>query len=95
MMADEVNQYAAEGGDTEPETAKAIKARNEALQAHKDELADIAQTVVEAQVAAQESVAKAEAALAETNFDLTTGTPVGAAEPPKPASVEKAAKAKA
>lgn len=80
-MADEVNQFAFEGGDTEPETAKVIKARNEALQALKDKNTETQQKAVEAQQEAYANQIQAEREVAIDMPDLTTGAPV---QDPKP-----------
>jgi hypothetical protein len=75
-MADEVNQKAFDGGDTEPGTAAVIKARNEALQGYNDKLRDVGQQIQAATDEGYQAGLEAEQATADDNFDLITGAPV-------------------
>lgn len=90
-MADEVNQYAFEGGDTEPETAKLIAARNAKIQELHDAsieanktIAETAQKVYETHLATTEEIMGD--AYSEPNL---TGAAVPAtAEAPKKAAAK-------
>src|SRR5262245_56349304 len=75
-MADEVNQFAFDGGDTEKETGAIIKARNEALQGYNDKLKDVGQQIQTATDEGYQAALEAEQATADDNFDLITGAPV-------------------
>ena len=68
---DEVNEYAKAGGDTEPETAAAIKARNDALEAYNEKVGEVEKKLADAKQEAQEAHAQLEADLAEQTPELT------------------------
>ena len=80
-MADEVNQYAFEGGDTEAETAAEIKKRNEALQTYSDKNNELFTEIGDKQNEVYAAAVEAEKQVAESTNALVTGEPVGGAEP--------------
>ncbi|HET9666959.1 MAG TPA: hypothetical protein VFP09_09395 [Desertimonas sp.] len=74
---DEVTQYAFEGGDTEAETAKEIKRRNEALQTLSDKNREVQQKAADAQQEAYENAVAAERETFESVGQVAlTGQPV-------------------
>lgn len=73
---DEVNQYAFEGGDTEPGTAAEIKKRNEALQTLTDKQNEVQAKAAEAVQEAYDNQIAAEREVAESMNALVTGDPV-------------------
>lgn len=75
-MADEVNQFAFEGGDTEAATAAEIKRRNEALQDLTAKQNEVAATLAEANQTAYDNQIAAEREVAESTNALVTGEPV-------------------
>lgn len=84
-MADEVNKAAFEGGDTGPKEKAAIKERNEALQKHNDEMAEIGQKLQEAHTEAYDSGIAAEKTVAESTQALVTGAAIGESDKPSAA----------
>lgn len=89
-MADEVNQYAFDGGDTEPETASIIKERNTALQDLSDKYRDVHQKVQEARQEGYDAAVEAENKVYEDKPELVSGEPV-ATPPPEPEATGTAA----
>jgi hypothetical protein len=85
MAFEDANEKAFEGGDTEPETAKIIHQRNQALQTLSDKVQESQQKAAEAQQEAYDAAKEAEAATAEEDYDLITGAPVITA-PEQPAA---------
>jgi len=75
-MADEVNQFAHEGGDTEPETAAAIKARNEASDAMAEETRKHNEALAAARQEHADKMAELEAKAMEETPEILTGAPV-------------------
>ena len=76
-MADEVNQYAFEGGDTEEETKAEIQKRNEALQTLADKNREVMEKVAEAQQEAYDNAVEAERETFESVGQAAlTGQPV-------------------
>jgi hypothetical protein len=76
-MADEVNQYAFEGGDTEEATAAEIKKRNEALQSLAEKNTETQATLKEAEQKAYDDAVAAERETFESVGQVAlTGQPV-------------------
>lgn len=85
---DEVLEYANKGGDTEPETAKLIEARNKALQDLADKQREAGKARDDAHQAALQDALDAEAAVAGSEEPNLSGAPV---PPTAPAAPQKAA----
>ena len=75
-MADEVNQYAFEGGDTEKETAAEIRKRNEALQTLAEKNRETMQKAADARQEAYDDSIKTERDTMEQHGEALTGAPV-------------------
>lgn len=76
MTFEDANVKAFEGGDTEPETAKIIHQRNQALEEHKDKLVAAGQKMEEARQDMLDAHDEAEAQAWEEGEPDLTGAPV-------------------
>ena len=88
-MADEVNQFAHDGGDTAPGTREQIKARNEAHDALSEAVSGASGGVADAIAARDQAIKEAEVAYAEAVPDPSVVGPAEQAAPTATASKSK------
>jgi hypothetical protein len=93
--AEDANAYAFEGGDTEPETAKEIKARNDAVQQLHEQQIEHAKQREEQRQEALDHAAKAEEAVFADTPELIGAASVEARKAVSEGSSESSAKPKA